>query len=559
MTKHFLLTLVAFLILPVAGSGQGSVIDGGRLQHFGGAYEDFGRAIAIDGEGNIYVAGEFDGTTSFGGITLKSAGSRDIFIVKCRPDGSVAWAKRLGDKQRQHGYGIAADSAGNLYVTGAFDGSIDFGGRTLTTAGGIDMFIAKYRTDGTFDWATRVGGNQNDEGLAITVDRTGNVYATGLFRGSVDFGGDTLTSGGEDDIIIVKHDPDGVMAWIRQAGGSGRDIGRSVEVDNEGNIYVTGGFESIIDFGSGPLVSAGETDLFAAMYRPDGTLGWARRAGGEGYDSGNDIAVDTAGNTYICGEFFESARFDTVEVTGIGERDLFIARFNREGNVEWVSTGGEAIRDIAVSIAVDAGGTIYSSGYFVGTADFGDRRLTSRGSGTDVCIVAYEPDGRVRRAIRAGGLFDDAGTALVLDSRGDLHATGFFHLTADFAEDSLISAGYQDAFVWKIDREVLQKSVSGVISSSSASATAADLLSIYPNPLQAGTNAIVEIEMERAGQARVVVVDLLGKPIAVVFDGELPAGLKQVKLDAAPIVAGTFYLIVETPFGRSMRQLAIVK
>ncbi len=318
----------------------------------GGTYYDEGFSIAVDGAGNSYVTGYFEISATFGPgeaneTTITSAGSADIFVAKYGPDGTLLWAKPAGSTHIDEGKGIAVDGAGNSYVTGYFYGSATFGPgeaneTTLTSAGSRDIFVAKYAPDGTLLWAKPAGGTGYHIGFDIAVDGDGNSYVTGFFEGTATFGSGeanetTLTSAGSFDIFVAKYDPDGTLLWAKRAGGTGYDEGSGIAVDDAGNSYVTGYFYGSATFGPGEanettLTSAGSHDLFVAKYAPDGTLLWAKRAGGTGYDSGRGIAVDGDGNSYVTGNFEGSATFGPGEanettLTSAGSNDIFVAKF----------------------------------------------------------------------------------------------------------------------------------------------------------------------------------------------------------------------------------------
>jgi hypothetical protein len=169
--------------------------------------DDFGHGIAVDSAGNVLLTGRFDGTVDFGGGPLSSAGSTDIFAVKLDAQGQHLWSRRLGGTDYEEGSGIAVDSAGNALLTGYFAGTADFGGGPLSSAGYYDVFVVKLDAQGQHLWSRRVGGTSNDRGYGIAVDGVGNVLLTGEFLGTADFGGGPLSSAGSYDAFAVKLSP----------------------------------------------------------------------------------------------------------------------------------------------------------------------------------------------------------------------------------------------------------------------------------------------------------------------------------------------------------------
>ena len=121
--------------------------------------------------------------------------------------GDHLWSNRFGGTSSEYGHSVAIDSAGNVLVTGYFQGTADFGGGGLTSAGDLDVFVAKYDASGKHLWSKRFGGTSGDYGLSVAIDSAGNVLVTGYFQGTVDFGGGGLTNAGSVDIFVAKFSP----------------------------------------------------------------------------------------------------------------------------------------------------------------------------------------------------------------------------------------------------------------------------------------------------------------------------------------------------------------
>jgi len=156
-----------------------------------------------------------------------------------------------------------------------------------------------------WQWATKAGGIFTDEGRSLAVDDGGNIYVTGTFAGTATFGSYTLYSSGENDIFVAKMDATGIWQWAIQAGGGSDDSGYRITIDDAGNSYVTGYFEDTATFGSYTLYSSGYDDIFVAKIDEDGNWLWATKAGGTYWDKGNGITIDDAGNSYVTGFFTE--------------------------------------------------------------------------------------------------------------------------------------------------------------------------------------------------------------------------------------------------------------
>ncbi|MGB2984885.1 MAG: IPTL-CTERM sorting domain-containing protein [Phycisphaerae bacterium] len=286
------------------------------------------RGIAVDASGNSLVTGLFDGTATFGPFTLTSAGDPDVFVAKYDTAGNVGWAESAGGTDTDVGAGIAVDASGNSYVTGWFGGTATFGTFTLTSVGDVDVFVAKYDSAGNVVWAESAGGTDFDQGYGIAVDGSGNSDVTGYFGGTATFGTITLTSAGGLDVFVAKYDSAGNVVWAESAGGTDWEGAFGIAVDASGNRYVTGWFEGTATFGTFTLTSAGFLDVFVAKYDSAGNVVWAESAGGTDFDEGDGIAVDGSGNSYVTGKFEGTATFGATTLTSAGAIDVFVAKLS---------------------------------------------------------------------------------------------------------------------------------------------------------------------------------------------------------------------------------------
>ena len=272
-------------------------------KQMGGMDEDLTLDLNVDSIGNVYTTGSFSGIADFdpgvGVFNLTSAEDGDIFISKLDSSGSFVWAKQMGGTfGGGRANGISVDSAGSIYTTGGFGGTVDFdpgvGVFNLTSAGGADIFISKLDSSGSFVWAKQMGGTSTDVAYDISVDSAGNILTTGNFNGAVDFnpgvGVFNLTSARSADIFISKLDSSGTFVWAKQLAGTSGDltVGISVAsaVDSADNVYLAGYFFGTPDFDPGVgvfnLTSVGSTDIFISKLDSSGNSIWVKQLGGAG-------------------------------------------------------------------------------------------------------------------------------------------------------------------------------------------------------------------------------------------------------------------------------------
>gem|GEM_PF-702284 len=358
----------------------------------GGTAHEQGNGITIDNAGNTYVTGCFRGTSTFGSYSLTCIGGMDIFIAKIDVNGNWQWVSQAGGTNLDYdsGYGITIDNAGNSYITGNFQGTTTFGSFSLTSIGLSDIFVAKIDASGNWQWASQAGGSINDSGYGITMDSAGYCYVTGYFNNTASFGSNAISSIGGTDIFVAKIDANGNWQWATNAGSTYNDYGYGITIDSAGNNYVTGDFRLTASFDSYNLTSIGWTDIFVAKIDDSGNWQWASQAGGFDYDYGYGITIDNSGNSYVTGEFESSATFGSYAIISNGYSDIFLAKMDASGNWLWAAKAGSTYWDESKAIAVDNSGFCYVTGNFQDTVNFSSYSLTSIG-GSDIFVAKLIP------------------------------------------------------------------------------------------------------------------------------------------------------------------------
>ncbi len=355
--------------------------------YIGGAGDDYGLGIAVDGSGNAYVTGNTHASQKTFPVTvgpdLTYNGDADAFVAKVDASGThLDYAGYIGGAGYEAGAGIAVDGAGNAYVGGStisdqatFPVTV---GPDLTFNGDQEAFVAKVDASGTdLDYAGYIGGASSDNGYGIDVDGSGNAYVTGSTRSlqatfPVTVGPD-LTANGTYDAFVAKVDATGTdLDYAGYVGGSGSDVGRGIAVDGSGNAYVTGSTHSqqaTFPVTVGPdLTANGDNDAFVAKVDATGAnLDYAGYIGGGGQDFGNGIALDGAANAYVAG--YTASREATFPVTVgpdltfAGGGDAFVGRVDASGtHLDYAGYVGGASSDSGNGIAVDGSGNAYVTG-----------------------------------------------------------------------------------------------------------------------------------------------------------------------------------------------------
>jgi hypothetical protein len=352
--------------------------------------------IKVDTYGNIHTIGTFSGTTDFNpdsGVNELNAGSmsHDCFISTLSQNGTYLYSFGIGTYSSwqldEEGKDIAIDTQGNVYVIGSFQGRVDFDPSANTylvdsegMPGSYNAFVAKYNSNGALIWAKNIArGDYSSSGIGISVDQLGNVYAVGNFYGYFYFDqngtSQFVNSNGANDGFITKLDPNGNFIWSKNIGGTGDDYISSFVLDNSENIYALGSFNGIADFdpttGISNLTSVSYTDIFIAKYNCDGNLIWSKQLEGSDSDWGDDVAIDTQGNLIITGEF--SGTIDLDPGVGVANpsgtsNSCFVLKLTSNGNYIWSNYYQNTAWPIKVTF--DVNDNIICSGNFYGTVDF---------------------------------------------------------------------------------------------------------------------------------------------------------------------------------------------
>jgi hypothetical protein len=253
--------------------------------YLGGSSNDSGRGIAADAFGNVLVTGytSSSGWVS-GGFDTSFNGDRDAVVIKLSSAGNHLWSTYLGGSSHEVGWGIAVDAGSNVLVTGQTHSSgWASGGFDTSQNGDGDAFVGKISPSGGHIWSTYLGGSSGDVGYSIATDASGNALVTGWTGSSgwVSGGFDTSYNGGED-AFVAKINPSGGHIWSTYLGGSNDDSGLGIAVDATGNALVTGiTFSSgWVSGGFDASFNGGDNDAFVAKLAPKATatLSWANPA-----------------------------------------------------------------------------------------------------------------------------------------------------------------------------------------------------------------------------------------------------------------------------------------
>jgi hypothetical protein len=490
------------------------------------------------------------------------------------------WAEMGTGGGTNRAIAIALDSAENVYTTGNFSTGVGsenvFSGAHPTPHGGDDIYIVSHDKAGKFRWIRSVGSTDADNVYDICTDRAGYIYIAGYIRGGR-YTVDTTVFQGEEAILgfLAKFDTLGNLVWVRRDSAIAYSIFTGIACGPEGDIYVAGRYPQMV---------------FAARYTSDGRELWRNTTTGIGTATSSAIAVDNAGNAFMCGTLSLTILFDSISVKNgtSNYRDIFVASYSPDGRAQWVRTERHGSNDFpngigtdrsgniyicgkdygsgflsmydssgvqvwtrglsgtAQAMAVDPPGNVYLTGGYLGTPQFDSTKLpeppgTERGPAPDLYLAKLDTTRHFAWARAVRGNKGDGGTGIVCDRSGYLYLTGEFgddwSLYDSMYFDDTILRGYADknVFTAKMNPFI---AIAGVNQSATAHGIA--LHSPFPNPVSGST--LISFELPRSLPVRLSLFNDRGEEMQLLLDETREGGLHMLRVDAATLVSGLYQL-----------------
>lgn len=409
---------------------------------------DVGRGIVSDSDGSYFVTGYFSGTVNFGGANLVSAGGRDIFVAKFSTAGVHQWSVRAGGANDDEGASVAIDKEDSVYVTGYYTGTATTGNFATSTAwGGRDIFAHKLsKTNGASYSLYMAGSTGNDEGTGICFNvYTNTVFATGYHSNNCKFNSGGVIASTGENVFTINLNPLLQNMWVRTGGSAGSDRGQSVCTDDSGRVYITGYYTGNATFSTKTINSYGGSDVFFVKYDGLGNLMAIQRAGSATNDGGNGITCDGVGTIYVTGYHSNNATFGAA-VLAATLYDIFITKLDYTLGFIGSSSPGSATNDAGNGIVLDRFcNTLYTTGYASNGIDFGGGIRAINAQG----VFLLRTDLALARVWDniADGTVDEQGNSVACNGSKRIMVTGFTRSTnCSFSGNIAASRGLADIF-----------------------------------------------------------------------------------------------------------------
>ena len=526
----------------------------GQHYHWGHALGnssyDNTESIDTDQHGNVY-AGVF--TSSSTGV-----------FVAYDSIGQLLWQRNIkGDVDLQIlGLHVAEDSS--LYLTGTYKNRLIANANakpdTIQGASDRDIFLLAYDTGGNYKWGMGFSGSGDDHGEDISTDSQGNIYLVGSFGTSIEFDLNSpsgkLNSVGKDDAFVASFTSSGAFRWARNYGGFGFDWGRGIGISDSGYVYMGGTIIGTDDYDpvdSIVIVEGFDANAFLICYDTMGNFQWTRTIGGTGNDFCRGMAMDDEGNTYLVGEYMKTADFDpgpgTVLRTAEKDTDVYIAKYNAQGNFEWVSVMHGSGYDRGWGIDIDPEGNAYITGVAEKNLKPNPADSTFQitdGSSPSAYFAMYDSLGKYIWAFSLDGF--TSGESVGTDRYGNVYMGGFFVSTIDADPSSgvafLTSSSSRDGFLLKYGNKP-----GSVQTSIKKGLVKADMFKIYPVPAR----EVLSIDLlEDSGQDFEWKIEVINMQGIKILESEIEAK-PSYELNIESISSGMYVLLITHPKGEYAR------
>lgn len=387
----------------------------------GGTAKDTSAGIAVDGSGNVIVAGISDAAwTEVNPPVRTYTGLTDTFVAKLDSSGSLIWYTFLGGTGNDNATDITTDGSGNIYITGNCDAT--WGTPYRSWSGLKDGFVAKLDSNGVLQWNTFLGSSSNDESTGIAVaNSTGNIYVAG--KGNANWVETPVNPrAGWFDAYVAKLASAGTLVWYTFAGGTGTDEGSSIAIDGSENVFFSG--RSSRSWGSPVrMYTPNKKDAFAARLRSNGKLVWNTFLGGPQDDSSQGIAVTTTGHVYVSGTSFGTWQGSNPPMRAFsGSSDAYIARLDSSGALQWNTFLGSVTTDYGGPIVLDGSEYIHASGQ---SQDSWGSPIRPKDNVIDVFTAKLDVSGNLQWNTFVGGYGYDYNPDIALDAGRNMFLTGY--------------------------------------------------------------------------------------------------------------------------------------
>ena len=346
----------------------------------GGNDNEVCQGLSYDSSGNLIVAGTFKGNLATPFDTMQTIGEEDLFLFQYNSQGTLTWARHFGSILEDEIGSLASFPSNEILIGGSFWNSITFEDQELLAEGNPKaLFLTQLASNGQLNWATAISGSTLKELTDLVIAPDESFYITGFFEGILNFPDTTLSSIGVSDLFLAKWSKDGTLMWVKQAGFTGDTRASALDLDSNGNILLTGTFNQSVVFGLDTLIAAtNDLDGFLVKYDAQGNPIWSKRIGGVHEDEMIDLKVAPTGSIYLTGNLVGVINLDnglSIQSSS-GNPNAFLIKFQSEGTAEWAKSLGGTLTEQSTKLDYQ-NGTVVICGFYQGDWEYEGIQLTS--------------------------------------------------------------------------------------------------------------------------------------------------------------------------------------
>ncbi|RLD50554.1 MAG: hypothetical protein DRI94_08340, partial [Bacteroidetes bacterium] len=393
-------------------------------------------AIKIDNNGDIITLSELSGNASIGNLSFTSNGEKDLLVIKTNKLGRIIWTKQIGSAQIDDPKNLYIDKYNNIFITGSFEGSVDFGSNTITASDGKDAFLAKYDSNGNEIWAINVGeGVGKQKGRTIISDGN-DLYLTGIFWDELVLNNTTFTGNGYRNYYFTKIDNSGNILSVNEIKHLTNN--NSLLLNNlkylNSNLYLSGYFSDTLIYSNDTIYSNGDRDIVLFKFDSNGNLVWINHYGDNNNDECWGMDVDD-NYIYLSGHFVDSLKIGDIDLTTVDGSDVFVAKLDENGTTLWARSAGSIENDKSLGL-VTANNKIYVTGHFSADFNWGNTTVSCpQGNHEPYVGVISASNGNmetIHKIDASNNTMINQGYSIISDNNNHIYLTG------NFKSDNLI-------------------------------------------------------------------------------------------------------------------------
>ena len=487
------------------------------LKSIGSLTRIISSTLTLDSHNNIYLTGYYTDTIELEDTTfyMQEPSILDGFLAKFDADGNYQWVNFISGRDKEFIGSVECDSKDNVFIGGNYNTIIQIGDTLIKGHSYYNSIVSKLDNSGNYLWIKNIYSPYHCfvDGLTISSDDNGVFILNSQDTSFVD--SLVIPNYGNADFAVVElNSGTGQVEWYVQTKGGGHETANDIITDPAGNLVVTGKFYYSMKIGNYFMDGDSLRNLYILKLDKSGGINWVKKVATGNNISVHKITSNKLSQYFIIGHFEGAAFFDDSKLESNGERDVYIAKFDSSGNLQWVrSFGGPA--DDAVSGIAAAGKEIIITGYFNDKIQFDSLSISSLGS-SDIYWCLLDENGRSKWVKQAGGVSSDKGIRVLFDSENNCITSGNYFNTAYFDQDTL-TGGLQKIFMAKLNTSDFI-SFDGM----DISPDYYRLFNNYPNPFNSSTK--ISIYLAIPAKIKINIYDITGRKITELVNDQFSQG-----------------------------------